>query len=88
MDIAFLRWKQKEERVGICFMLCFTSILPGLESMHGYLILGLACVCMRSPVGVFCLVGREGENIGGLGFFSRAKRAGNWIHHIMAEKNL
>jgi hypothetical protein len=63
VDIAFLRWKQKEERVGVCFMLFFTSMLLGLESMHGYLILGLACVCMRSPVGVFCLGG--GENIVG-----------------------
>jgi hypothetical protein len=73
MDIAFLRWKQKEERVGICFTLFFTSILLGLESMHGYLILGLACVCMRSPVGVFCLVGRKGENIVGWGFFFESK---------------
>jgi hypothetical protein len=73
MDIAFLRWKQKEERVGICFTLFFTSILLGLESMHGYLILGLACVCM-SPVGVFGLVEREGENIVGWGFFFREQR--------------
>jgi hypothetical protein len=28
---------------------------------------------MRSPVGVFCLVGRKGENIVGWGFFFESK---------------
>jgi len=70
-------WDGNRRKSALVSVLCcfFTSILLGLESMHGYLILGLACVCM-SPVGVFGLVEREGENIVGWGFFREQRGLG------------